>query len=188
MQVNILLVSSNCTARRANWKGSTPNSNSGWPSGPRRWKPRAQALQQLNEELEIRIEQRTHEREQALAQLFEAQKIDTIGHLTGGVAHDFNNLLMATIGSLEILQKRLTDDPISHRLLDNAMQGAQRGAALTQRLLAFARRQELRPHAVDLAQLFAGMTDLFGRSLGPKIRILQDLPPPAARADRPQPA
>src|SRR3954467_5372837 len=96
------------------------------------------ALQKLNEELELRIEERTREREQALAQLFEAQKIDTIGQLTGGVAHDFNNLLMAVLGSLELLQKRLPDDPRAKRLLDNAVQGAERGAALTQRLLAFA--------------------------------------------------
>ena len=137
----------------------------------------SEALQQLNDELEVRIEQRTQEREQALAQLFEAQKIDTIGHLTGGVAHDFNNLLMATIGSLEILQKRLADDPVCRRLLDNAMQGAQRGAALTKRLLAFARRQELRPQAVALSELVAGMTDLLARSLGPETRVVLDLPP-----------
>jgi signal transduction histidine kinase/ActR/RegA family two-component response regulator len=135
------------------------------------------ALQQLNEELEVRIEQRTQEREQALAQLFEAQKMDTIGHLTGGVAHDFNNLLMATIGSLEILRKRMTDDATSQRLLDNAMQGAQRGAALTKRLLAFARRQELRPQAVVLTELVGGMKDLLARSLGPEIRVEPDLPP-----------
>jgi signal transduction histidine kinase len=134
------------------------------------------ALQLLNDELEIRIEQRTREREQALAQLFEAQKIDTIGHLTGGVAHDFNNLLMATIGSLEILQKRIGEDPTSHRLLDNAMKGAERGAALTKRLLAFARRQELRPEAVALGDLVLGMKDLLARSLGPEIRITQELP------------
>lgn len=136
----------------------------------------SKALQQLNEELEVRIEQRTREREQALAQLFEAQKIDTIGHLTGGVAHDFNNLLMATIGSLEILKKRIKDDPSSERLLDNAMQGAQRGAALTKRLLAFARRQELRPQAVTLSQLIDGMGELLERSVGPEIRVIQDLP------------
>jgi signal transduction histidine kinase len=86
-----------------------------------------------------------------LAQLFEAQKIDTIGQLTGGVAHDFNNLLMAVLGSLELLKKRIArDDSRSHRLLDNAVQGAERGAALTQRLLAFARRQELKPETVDV--------------------------------------
>ena len=135
-----------------------------------------QALQRLNEDLEVRIEQRTQEREQALAQLFEAQKVDTIGQLTGGVAHDFNNLLMAMFGSLQILKKRLADDPASQRLLDNAMKGDERGAALTQRLLAFARRQELRPEAVAVHELVSGMKDLLARSLGPEIRVVQDLP------------
>jgi signal transduction histidine kinase/ActR/RegA family two-component response regulator len=135
------------------------------------------ALQKLNEELELRIEQRTREREQALAQLFEAQKIDTIGQLTGGVAHDFNNLLMAMLGSLEILKKRLKDDSGSQRLLENALKGAERGAALTQRLLAFARRQELRPAIVDVAELVSGMQDLLARALGPEVRLQNDLPP-----------
>ena len=130
-------------------------------------------LQALNRELEARIEERTREREQALAQLFEAQKIDTIGQLTGGVAHDFNNLLMAMLGSLEVLKKRLAGDASAERLLDNALKGAERGAALTQRLLAFARRQELRPEPVALPQLIAGMRDLLGRSLGPGIAIFQ---------------
>jgi signal transduction histidine kinase len=134
------------------------------------------ALQKLNEELELRIEQRTREREQALAQLFEAQKIDTIGQLTGGVAHDFNNLLMAMLGSLEILKKRLKDDPGSQRLLENALKGAERGAALTQRLLAFARRQELRPAIVDVGELLSGMQDLLARALGPEIRLQINLP------------
>ena len=129
------------------------------------------ALQQLNGELEERIEQKTREREQAMAQLFEAQKIDTIGQLTGGVAHDFNNLLMAMLGSLELLKKKLADDPSAQRLLDNALQGAERGAALTQRLLAFARRQELRPAAVSVPDLVSGMKDLLARSLGPGIVI-----------------
>jgi signal transduction histidine kinase len=132
------------------------------------------ALQQLNEELEARIEERTREREQAIAQLFEAQKIDTIGQLTGGVAHDFNNLLMAVMGSLQMLRKRI-DDPRSVRLLENAMQGAERGAALTQRLLAFARRQELRPEAVDVQNLVSGMRDLLGRSLGPAVSLSQNV-------------
>ena len=84
----------------------------------------------FNEELEQRIEERTRERETALAQLFEAQKMDTIGQLTGGVAHDFNNLLMAVLGSLTLLEKRLPEDPHSRRLLQNAVQGARarRGA------------------------------------------------------------
>lgn len=134
------------------------------------------ALQKLNEELEVRIEQRTREREQALAQLFEAQKIDTIGQLTGGVAHDFNNLLMAMLGSLEVLKNRLKDDSASQRLLDNALKGAERGAALTQRLLAFARRQELRPEIVDISELVSGMQDLLARALGPEIRLDNDMP------------
>jgi signal transduction histidine kinase len=86
-------------------------------------------LRQLNEELEHRIDQRTREREEALAQLFEAQKLDTIGHLTGGVAHDFNNLLMAVLGSLNLLKKRLPADESSERLVTNAIQAAERGAA-----------------------------------------------------------
>jgi signal transduction histidine kinase/ActR/RegA family two-component response regulator len=127
---------------------------------------RTAELQRFNEQLELRIEERTRERESALAQLFEAQKMDTIGQLTGGVAHDFNNLLMAVLGSLNLLEKRLPDDPRSHRLLQNALQGAQRGAALTQRLLAFSRRQELKPEAVDIPKLVSGMKELLERALG----------------------
>jgi PAS domain S-box-containing protein len=145
-----------------------------------------EGLQHLNEELEHRIEERTREREIALAQLFEAQKVDTIGQLTGGVAHDFNNLLMAVLGSLELLKKRLPpDDARSHRLLDNAVQGADRGAALTQRLLAFARRQELRPETVNVADLVAGMEDLLERALGPGVAIGTSVPAelPPVRVD-----
>src|SRR3954451_9793339 len=101
----------------------------------RRWKMQPRRRLRLNE-LEQRIEERTREREHALAQLFEAQKLDTIGQLTGGMAHDFNNLLMAVLGSLQLLKKRLPDDPRAQRLLNNAMLGADRGAALTQRLLS----------------------------------------------------
>src|ERR1700728_4372524 len=128
------------------------------------------------EQLEVRIEERTRERELALAQLFEAQKMDTIGRLTGGVAHDFNNLLMAVLGSLSLLEKRLPDDAQCRRLLQNAVQGAQRGAALTQRLLAFSRRQELRPQAVDFAQLVNGMEELLKRAVGHGITFSSDFP------------
>ena len=110
------------------------------------------------------------------------QKIESIGELTGGVAHDFNNLLTAVLGNLELLRKRLPPDPATDRLIDGAMQGAQRGAALTQRLLAFARRQALEPRPVDLSDLVRGMTDLLRRSIGPAIEIAIDLPaglPPA---------
>src|SRR6185312_11483740 len=87
----------------------------------------------------IEIEQR----ERAEEQLRQAQKMEMIGQLTGGVAHDFNNLLMAVLGNLGLLRKQVPDDPKTRRLIDGALQGAQRGAALTQRLLAFARRQDL---------------------------------------------
>jgi signal transduction histidine kinase len=137
---------------------------------------RTAALRCFNEELEQRIEERTREREIALAQLFEAQKMDTIGRLTGGVAHDFNNLLMAVLGSLTLLEKRLPEDPQCRRLLQNAVQGAQRGAALTQRLLAFSRRQELRPESVDLAALVSGMEELLKRALGLGIELKCQFP------------
>ncbi len=103
--------------------------------------------------------------------LFQSQKMDAIGQLTGGVAHDFNNLLMAVLGSLELLRKRLPDDPRTLRLVDNAMHAAQRGAGLTQRMLAFARRQELNPVTLDVVNLVRGMTDLLHSSLGATAQI-----------------
>ncbi|NRP21576.1 Blue-light-activated protein [Ensifer adhaerens] len=135
----------------------------------------AAELRRLNEELEERIEERTRERETALAQLFEAQKLDTIGQLTGGVAHDFNNLLMAILGSLNILKKRLPEDGKSERLVENAIQAAERGAALTQRLLAFARRQELKPQAVDFLELYQSIEQLLSRALGPGVDIRKQI-------------
>ncbi|MEO6012250.1 MAG: PAS domain S-box protein [Devosia sp.] len=118
--------------------------------------------------------------EQALAQanqeLMQSQKMEAIGRLTGGVAHDFNNLLMAVTGSLELLRKRVSHDEQALRLVDNALLGAHRGAALTQRMLAFARRQELRPEAVDVGVLVGGMADLLSGSLGPTIELDIDIP------------
>jgi signal transduction histidine kinase/ActR/RegA family two-component response regulator len=143
----------------------------------RRVAERTAELRRFNEELEQRIDERTRERETALAQLFEAQKMDTIGRLTGGVAHDFNNLLMAVLGSLALLEKRVgAEDQHSRRLLHNAVQGAQRGAALTQRLLAFSRRQELKPESVDVAHLVSGMEELLKRALGHGIDLSLNFP------------
>ena len=142
----------------------------------RRVEERTAELRKFNEELELRIEERTRERELALAQLFEAQKMDTIGRLTGGVAHDFNNLLMAVLGSLTLLEKKMPEDPQIRRLLQNAIQGADRGKALTQRLLAFSRRQELKPQAVDLAQLVHGMEELLKRAVGHGIVFSSEFP------------
>ena len=132
---------------------------------------RSAALRRLNEELEARIEQRTREREKALARLFEAQKVETIGELTGEVAHDFNNLLMAVVGSLTLLRKHLPDDPQCRRLLRHALQGGQRGASLAQRLLAFSRRQELKPESVDIGDLVGGMQELLKRAMGAGIEL-----------------
>ena len=103
--------------------------------------------------------------------LVQSQKMEAIGHLTGGIAHDFNNLLMAVLGSLELIRKRLPDDPKLMALLENAVQGAQRGTMLTKRMLAFARRQELKLERIDIPQLVRGMSDLLQRALGPSIAI-----------------
>jgi PAS domain S-box-containing protein len=150
------------------------------------------ALAELTATLEQRVEQRTADlmrevaaREKAQEQLRQAQKMETIGQLTGGVAHDFNNLLMAVMGNLDLLRKRIPDDPRLHRLIDGAVQGAERGASLTQRLLAFARQQDLRAVPVDLSALIQGMSDLLERSLGPRVALRLDIPQglPPARVD-----
>jgi PAS domain S-box-containing protein len=103
--------------------------------------------------------------------LNQSQKMEAIGLLTGGIAHDFNNLLMAVLSSLELIRKRLPDDPKLLLLLDNAMQGAQRGAVLTKRMLAFARRQELNTETIHIPELVRGMSDMLQRSLGQSISI-----------------
>jgi PAS domain S-box-containing protein len=104
--------------------------------------------------------------------LVQSQKMEAIGHLTGGVAHDFNNLLMAIQGSLELLKRRLpSGDNQMQQLLDNALQGTQRGASLTQRMLAFARRQELKLQTVNVTELISGMTEMLQRSLGAAVQI-----------------
>jgi PAS domain S-box-containing protein len=135
------------------------------------------ALVRSNEELEALVEERTYEREVALSQLHESQKMESIGQLTGGVAHDFNNLLAVILGSLALLKKSLPDDPRTSRLLEGAIQGAERGATLTKRLLAFARRQELRLQAVEMQKLIPDMLDFLQHSVGPRITIVVDISP-----------
>lgn len=153
-------------------------------------------LRRLNENLEERVRERTREvnaahqtlleevaqRERAEEQLRQSQKMEAIGQLTGGVAHDFNNLLMVVLGNLELLGKHVAGDGKAMRLVDGALQGARRGAALTQRLLAFARQQDLQVKPVDLADLVSGMNDLLQRSVGSSVSIETTLPatlPPA---------
>ncbi len=123
--------------------------------------------------------------DQAREALLQSRKMEALGQLTGGIAHDFNNLLMAVLGSLELLRKRMPDEAPLLRLLDNAMLGARRGVSLTQRMLAFARRQELKSVPVDIPALVAGMADLMQRALGPDIKVVTDFPAglPPVRTD-----
>jgi signal transduction histidine kinase len=110
------------------------------------------------------------QREAAEAQLRQAQKMEAIGQLTSGVAHDFNNLLTAISGNVELLQRRVRDDdPDLERFAAAAMRGVDRAATLTQRLLAFSRRQPLDPRPLDINRLIAGMSDLLRRTLGEEI-------------------
>ena len=125
----------------------------------------------LTQQLVSEVEHAVAERQSALAQLFEAQKLETIGQLTGGVAHDFNNLLTPIMGVLEMMQHRVAGEDRASRLVAGALQSTERAKNLVQRLLAFARRQHLDTRAVDLAQLVEGMRDLIDHSIGPTIAV-----------------
>jgi PAS domain S-box-containing protein len=120
------------------------------------------------------------EAQQALAAaqeaFFQSQKMEAIGQLTGGVAHDFNNLLAAVLGGLELLRKRCQGDDKMLRLIEQSEQGARRGVSLTQRMLAFARRQELKPEPVDVTRLVQGISELLRRTIGPDIALELDFP------------
>ncbi|HEX5280102.1 MAG TPA: response regulator [Micropepsaceae bacterium] len=147
-------------------------------------------LREANETLENRVRERTGaledayrkvieestQRANAEEQLRQIQKLEMIGHLTGGIAHDFNNLLTAVLGNLSLIQKHLpASDLKGQRFVAGAIQGATRGAALTQRLLAFARRQSLEVVPTDVVDLVTGMKGLLERSVGPGITLKFDL-------------
>lgn len=159
---------------------------------------RDEELQALNAQLEQRVAERTRElsdgnerlraeiaeRQQAetalrnaQAALVQSQKMEAIGRLTGGIAHDFNNYLAAIIGGIELLQLRLKLAPQDERLLAAARASAERGAALTQQLLAFSRRQALAPQVTDLTRLVSGAADLLRRTLGEHIIVETSLVP-----------
>ncbi|KJV35835.1 response regulator [Luteibacter yeojuensis] len=125
----------------------------------------------FREELEQQVAERSAALERTQAHIRQAQKMEALGSLTGGIAHDFNNLLMAVQGSLELLRERMPQDPLLLRLVDNARAGAERGSSLTRRMLAFARRQDLKYERVDLRALVDGMTELMQRSLGPTVTV-----------------
>ncbi len=130
------------------------------------------ALRDLNATLERRVEERTQELFAAEEALRQAQKMDAVGQLTGGIAHDFNNMLAVVLGSLELLSRRLPEDDLrARRYVEAATDGARRATTLTQRLLAFSRRQPLQPEPIDVNRLVAGMSDLLRGSIGGGIHL-----------------
>ena len=132
-------------------------------------------------------DERAREKDMAVAKeaLHQSQKMEAMGLLTGGVAHDFNNLLTPIIGSLDMLVRRGIGSERERRMIDGAMQSAERAKILVQRLLAFARRQPLQPVAVDIPKLVEGMVGLIGSTLGPTIDVRVNIDPdlPPAKAD-----
>ncbi|PPQ18047.1 His Kinase A (phospho-acceptor) domain-containing protein [Bradyrhizobium shewense] len=132
---------------------------------------RTRALEEANKQLRVEMEERARVQET----LRQAQKIEAIGQLTGGVAHDFNNLLMVISGGLDMLDRQ-TDPNRRRRLMDGMIQAAQRGASLTKQLLAFSRRQKLRPQPVDVAAQIGGMRELLDRSLRGDVHVEFDFP------------
>jgi signal transduction histidine kinase/ActR/RegA family two-component response regulator len=132
---------------------------------------RTRALQEANRELLNQMAERARVEET----LRQAQKIEAIGQLTGGIAHDFNNLLMVISGGLEMLRRPASPER-RQRLMEGMQQAAQRGAALTKQLLAFSRRQELKPEPIDLARQIGGMRELLNRSLRGDVQVALDFP------------
>jgi signal transduction histidine kinase len=135
---------------------------------------RTRELRDANAALKAEAE----ERQAAEAQLRQVQKMEAVGQLTGGIAHDFNNMLAVVVGGIDLARRRLTGprrEVLNH--LNNAMEGATRAAALTRRLLSFARSEPLLPERVDSTELVQGMSDLLDRTLGERIHVEVDLHP-----------
>ncbi|WP_312799713.1 ATP-binding protein [Pseudomonas sp.] len=135
------------------------------------------ALRELNDTLEARVASEVAERTRVEETLHQAQKMEAVGQLTGGIAHDFNNLLTGIIGSLELMQRRHSagSSKDDERYINAAVTSAQRAAALTQRLLAFSRRQTLDLKAIDVNQLVASLEDLLNRTTGENIKVVTAL-------------
>ncbi|HEX9464552.1 MAG TPA: response regulator [Alphaproteobacteria bacterium] len=137
---------------------------------------RTAELAQTNADLEQRVEQRTRELDAANQRLHQAQKLEAVGQLTGGVAHDFNNLLMAIAGNLDLLTRHVSSDA-AKKLIDAGHRAVRRGAQLTQSLLAFARRQILRPETVDVNRAIDEFSDLLRRAAGDTVEMQMQLSP-----------
>ncbi|HET7817452.1 MAG TPA: ATP-binding protein [Sphingomicrobium sp.] len=135
---------------------------------------RTRELQEAYDALRAEAE----ERQAAEAQLRQVQKMEAVGQLTGGIAHDFNNMLAVVVGGIDLARRRLNGprrEVLNH--LNNAMEGATRAAALTRRLLSFARSEPLLPERVDPGELVEGMSDLLDRTLGERIHVEVDRAP-----------
>lgn len=133
------------------------------------------------------LRRQIEERERVEGQLLQAQKMESLGQLTGGIAHDFNNMLAIVVGSLDLARRRIATAPeLALRAIGHAMEGAERAAALTGRLLAFARRQPLAPTNLDVNALVSGMIEMLARTLGESVRMETALAPglPMVHADR----
>ena len=129
-------------------------------------------------EANVALKAEAEEREAAEAQLRQVQKMEAVGQLTGGIAHDFNNMLAVVVGGIDLARRRLNGprrEVLNH--LNNAMEGATRAAALTRRLLSFARSEPLLPERVDGRELVSGMSDLLDRTLGERVHVEVDLAP-----------
>jgi signal transduction histidine kinase/ActR/RegA family two-component response regulator len=149
-----------------------------------------QQLRQFNDTLEQRVADRTNElveatrrlaleseeRQRAEIALLHAHRMESIGQLTGRVAHDFNNLLAAVLGNLEIAQMRAKEENVL-RLLAGAARAAERGARLTEQLLAFSRKQHLQPRPVEINEMVRGMGEILERSIGETVRLEETLAP-----------
>ena len=146
------------------------------------------ALEEVNASLEQRIAAAIAEQEEAQAALRQSQKMEAMGQLTGGVAHDFNNLLTPIIGSLDLIARRAGNSDREKRLIDGALQSAERAKTLVQRLLAFARRQPLQTGPVDIAAVLHGIGELATSTLGAQVAVRVttpgDLPPALADANQ----
>ena len=131
------------------------------------------ALRELNQQLESRVQLAIEEREKAEEALRQSQKMEAVGQLTGGIAHDFNNLLTGISGSLQMLETRIAQGRLDAvpRYIDSANGATKRAAALTQRLLAFSRRQTLDPKPTNLNRLISDMEEFVRRTTGPNIEV-----------------